>query len=313
MKIEKLCGVWSAAPTPLTENLKIDGASIERLAAHHEKLNINGVFIAGTCGEGPWLSDDMRLELARLSVKHNQGKMLLAMQVTDNSALRIIDNIKRIADTGVDIAVVAPPFFQINASQSYLKKIYFEIIEASPLPIGIYHLGKNTKTLVEPDTIASVVAHPKVVIVKDSSADPAAMSTIVRARNQRKGTLFALNGNEFDCVTYAQATYDGALLGGACFNGLMANEIIRLAKLGQINAAKLLQARMNELMFDVFGGKTIRCWLAGQKLLMVKLGVFSTNKTIINYRVDVVCEKAITAAIEREKAWLLPEACHALA
>jgi hypothetical protein len=92
----------------------------------------------------------------------------------------------------------------------------------------------------------------------------------------------------------------------------MANEIIRLAKIGQINAAKLLQARMNELMFDVFGGKDIHCWLAGQKLMMVKLGVFSTNKTIINYRVDTACEKTINAALEREMAWLLPEACYAL-
>ena len=306
MKTGKLCGIWSAAPTPLTNDFKIDGASIERLAAHHEKLNINGVFIAGTCGEGPWLSDAMRLELARLSVKYNQSKIPLAMQVTDNSALRIIDNIKRIADTGVDIAVIAPPFFQINDSQDYLKKLYLEVIEASPLPIGIYHLGKNTKTLVEPDTIVSIVAHPKVVIVKDSSADPVAMSAIVQARNQRKDKLFALNGNEFDCVIYAQATYDGALLGGACFNGLMANEIIRLTKLGQIDAAKSMQSRMNALMFDIFGGKDFNCWLAGQKLLMVQLGVFSTNKTIINYNVDAACEKAIDAAIEREKEWLLP-------
>ena len=312
MKTENLCGVWSAAPTPLTNDFKIDEASIGRLAAHHEKLKINGVFIAGTCGEGPWLSDAMRLGLAKLSVKYNQGKMLLAMQVTDNSALRIIDNIKRIADTGVDIAVIAPPFFQINASQDYLKKIYLEVIEASPLPIGIYHLGKNSKTLVEVGTITEIINHHNVKIIKDSSADPAAMTAIVQARDQRKGELFALNGNEFDCVTYAQSGYDGALLGGACFNGLMANEIIHRVKLSQINDAKLLQTRMNELMFDVFGGKDIHCWLAGQKLMMMKLGVFSTNKTIINYSVDAACEKAIDAAIEREKMWLLPEACHAL-
>jgi 4-hydroxy-tetrahydrodipicolinate synthase len=305
-------GVWSAAPTPFKDGYKLDRESIERLAEHQIRLGIKGVFIGGTCGEGPWLNDAMRLELAKLSVKYNQGKMHLAMQVTDNSALRIIDNIKRIADTGVDIAIIAPPFFQINASQDYLKKLYFEVIEASPLPIGIYHLGKNTKTLIESESIASIIAHPKVVVIKDSSADPVAMATIVRARNQRKGKLFALNGNEFDCVTYVEAGYDGALLGGACFNGFMANEIIRLAKLGQIDAAKLLQARMNELMFDVFGGKDIHCWLAGQKLLMVKLGIFSTNKTIINYQVDAACEKAIDAAIEREKAWLLPEVGHAL-
>ena len=307
MKTEKLCGVWSAAPTPLTWDLKIDEGSIERLAAHHQKLNVNGIFIAGTCGEGPWLSDAMRLELAMLSVKHNQWRAILAMQVTDNSALRIIDNIKRIADTGIDIAVIAPPFFQINASQDYLKRLYWEVIEASPLPIGIYHRGKHDNTLAETKTITEIISHPKVKLIKDSSDDPLAMSAIVQARNKRKGELFALNGDEFDCVTYAQATYDGALIGGACFNGLMANEIIRLTKLGQIDAARSLQARMNELMFDVFGGKDIHCWLAGQKRLMVKLGIFSTNKTIINYSVDEACEKAITVAIEREKTWLFPK------
>jgi 4-hydroxy-tetrahydrodipicolinate synthase len=312
MKTEKLCGVWSAAPTPLTEDFKIDEASIERLAAHHQKLNVNGVFIAGTCGEGPWLTDAMRLKLAELSVKYNQGKMVLAMQVTDNSALRIIDNINRIADTGVDITVVAAPFFQKNDSQDYLKKLYFEVIEASPLPVGIYYQGKNAKTLIEPRTMTEIIRHPKVKIIKDSSTDPIAMSDIVQVRNQRQGELFALTGDEFDCVAYVQAGYDGALLGGACFNGLMANEILRLTKLGNIAAAKLLQTRMNNLMFDVFGGKDIHCWLAGQKLLMVKLNVFSTNKTILNYSVDAACEEAIDAAIEREKAWLLPEACHEL-
>jgi len=312
MKTEKLSGVWSAAPTPLTRDLKIDGASVERLAAHHEKLNVNGVFIAGTCGEGPWLSDGMRMELAKLSVKYNQGRIPLAMQVTDNSALRIIDNIKRIADTGVDIAVIAPPFFQINASQDYLKKLYLEVIEASPLPIGIYHLGRNSKTLIEVNTMTEIISHPKVKIIKDSSADPVTMSAIVQARNQRKGELFALNGDEFDCISYILAGYDGVLLGGACFNGLMANEIIRLTRRGQINAAKLLQTQMNNLMFNVFGGKDIHCWLAGQKMLMVKLGIFSTGKTIINYTVDNACEKAIAAVIEREKTWILPEIYHAV-
>ncbi|MDD5598131.1 MAG: dihydrodipicolinate synthase family protein [Victivallaceae bacterium] len=304
---KKICDVWSAAPTPLTEDLEIDEASIARLAEHHEKLGINGVFIAGTCGEGPWLSDALRSKLARLNVKYYRNKMPVAMQVTDNSALRILDHIKRAADAGVDVAVIAPPFFQINATQNYLKKLYLEVIEASPLPIGIYHLGKNAKTIVEPETIGSIIAHPRVVLIKDSSSDPLAISIILKARNQRKGELFALNGNEFDCVTYAQAGYDGVLLGGACFNGLMANEIIRLTKLGQIEDAKQLQERMNNLMLDVFGGKDIHCWLAGQKTLLVKLGIFSTNKTIINYQVDVACEKAIDAAIEREKDWLLPE------
>ncbi len=43
MKTEKLCGVWSAAPTPFTADFKLDEASIERLATHHDKLKIKSI------------------------------------------------------------------------------------------------------------------------------------------------------------------------------------------------------------------------------------------------------------------------------
>jgi len=108
---ENIAGVWSATPTPFTDALKLDIEAIPRLVEHHLRLGVKGIFLGGTSGEGPWMSDSMRVELAKEVVKSNQDRMLLAVQVTDNSAIRMIDNIKRIEDSGVDIAVIAPPFF----------------------------------------------------------------------------------------------------------------------------------------------------------------------------------------------------------
>jgi 4-hydroxy-tetrahydrodipicolinate synthase len=303
---ENIAGLWSATPTPFTDELKLDIEAIPRLLEHHLRLGVKGLFLGGTSGEGPWMSDAMRLELAKEVVKCNNSRMLLAMQVTDNSAMRIIDNIKMIEDSGIDIAVIAPPFFQVNASQEYLKDLYLEVIENSSLPVGVYHRGKLSSVELEPQTIEEIITHPKVVLIKDSSSDPIAREMICKAIEKRKDKLFALNGNEFNSVPYAEAGYDGFLFGGACFNGLMANKILKLAKAGDIQGAQAMQDHMNLVMTRVFGGEGLPCWLAGQKQMMVELGIFNTRKTIINYEITEECINAIKTVVEQEKAYLLP-------
>ena len=303
---ENITGIWSATPTPLTNELKLDVEVIPRLVEHHLRLGVKGIFLGGTSGEGPWMTDSMRRELVVKTAESNRNRMLLAMQITDNSAMRMLDNIKRIEDCGVDIAVIAPPFFQCNASQEYLRELYFELIENSSLPVGIYHRGKFSSVQIETATLEEIIAHPKVVLVKDSSTDPEAREMICKAIAKRKDELFALDGDEFNSVPYVQAGYDGFLFGGACFNGFMANKIFKLASEGDIAGAQAMQDHMNEVMTKVFGGQGLPCWLAGQKQIMVELGIFNTCKTIINYSLTAECLKAIKAVVEQEKSYLLP-------
>jgi hypothetical protein len=79
-----------------------------------------------------------------------------------------------------------------------------------------------------------------------------------------------------------------------------------LAKTGDIAGAQAMQDHMNEVMTKVFGGEGLPCWLAGQKQIMVELGIFNTRKTIINYQISDECIKTIKSVVEQEKAYLLP-------
>jgi dihydrodipicolinate synthase/N-acetylneuraminate lyase len=160
--------------------------------------------------------------------------------------------------------------------------------------------------MIETATLEKIIVHPKVILVKDSSSDPTAREMICQVIEKRKDELFALNGNEFDSVPYVKAGYDGFLFGGACFNGFMADKIFQLAKAGDTAGAQAMQDHMNEVMIKVFGGEGIPCWLAGQKQIMVELGIFNTRKTIINYHITAECIRTIKEVVEQEKAYLLP-------
>jgi 4-hydroxy-tetrahydrodipicolinate synthase len=298
-------GVWSATPTPFTDTTSVDKSSVKRLVEHHLRLGVKGLFLCGTCGEGPWMTDRQKRSLIESVVRYAKGRLHIAAQVTDNSAPRILDNIKTVSDCGADIAVVAPPFFMDLVTPQILETLYLTVIEKSSLPIGIYDRGKFSSVFVPPQILKKIYMHPRVVLAKDSSSDPERMKVALGVRQKRKDIVL-LNGNEFDCVSYIKAGYDGLLLGGGIFNGYMAGCIIEAIKAGDIKKAEKLQQRMNDMMFKVFGGKDCACWLSGQKKLMVDMGIFKTWKGYLGYPLTPGCCKAIKMVIKEYADMLTP-------
>lgn len=302
---DNLCGVWSATPTPFTDKMDIDVKSIERMVEHHVKLGVKGLFLAGTCGEGAWMTDGQRRQLVQNAVKFSKGRLTLAVQVTDNSAARILDNIKQAQDDGADIAVIAPPYFLEPKTPKHLLDLYQTAIRKSPLPIGIYDRGKHGAVFVADKVLKDIYLEKNVVMAKDSSGDLKRMDVGLAAK-KKKPSLKLLTGWEFNMVPYIRKGYDGVLVGGGIFNGFIAGQIIQAVKDGQIDQANKTQELMNQIMYQVFGGKSIKCWLSGQKKLLVEMGIFSTWKSYLNYPLTPSCEKAIQKVIQKHQALLMP-------
>ena len=298
-------GVWSAAPTPLDDKNNIDKASVKRLVKHHLRLGVKGVFLAGSCGEGPWLSDARKSTLVQETVKAAKGKLGIAVQVTDNSAARILDNINRAKEDGAEYAVVAAPFFLMHATPKVLWVLYEEVLNKSTLPVIFYDRGKHSTVDVPIEVLKKIYAHSAVVAIKDSSSDPERMKIAVQARRKNR-QLRLLTGDEFDCVSALRMGYDGLMLGGAAFNGFLAGMIRQAALNNNWREAERLQKRMNDLMFKIYGGKKILCWLAGEKYILQQLGVFKNYHNLLGYELTANCEKAIDAIVETEQAILLP-------
>ena len=302
---ESLSGVWSATPTPLNDDLTVDTQSLKRMVEHHSRLGVKGLFLAGTCGEGAWLPEREKRRLVETVAKHAAGKLLVSVQVTDNSTARILDNIKAAREDGADIAVIAPPYFLLNANPRTLLNLYRQAIQKSPLPIGIYDRGAFGSVVIPNDTLAQIYAEPKVLIVKDSSTDPARREIALAARRKRP-ELRLFDGDEFHCVEYLKAGYDGVLVGGGIFIGYLAGKIIKATADGDFVLADKLQQRMNRMMYAVYGGKKIKCWLSGLKRLMVELGVFRTWKNYLDYPLTAPCLRDIQRLVERDRDILLP-------
>jgi dihydrodipicolinate synthase/N-acetylneuraminate lyase len=298
---ENIAGIWSAVPTPFTDELELDMDSVAHLVEHQVRLGIKGLLLASPNGEGNAMSDSMRMELAKEVVKSNRKRMLLSMLIQDNPAKLMLDDIKRIEDCGINIAVVGFPFTPIKITLEFLKKLYFTVVEGSSLPIALYHVNKASPA----SLLGEIILHPKVVLVANCKNDPHKSAMILNTAKGRENKLFTLGSNEANCISPVKFGYDGVLLNTACFTGFMAAGILRLVRKGKIKDAIEVQSYMNSILVDVLG-MDFEYFLAGQKQIMMELGIFNTVQNLLDEQISDERIARIREIIKEEKEFLLP-------
>lgn len=284
--------IWSATPTPLTADLTIDLPSVDRMIRNAVASGIHGVFLAGTCGEGPWLPDRERVRLVRAVVAEAKGKLKIAVQATDNSVPRILDNIRQAAEAGADYAIIAAPATFMNATPERVVALFAEAIGASPIPVGIYDLGRHRPVMIPEDRLTEIYLQPNVHLVKDSSGVPARRAAALEARKTKPG-LQLFNGDEFRCLEYLEAGYDGFMFGGACATAAQLQRIAAAFLAGNLSEARRLDADMKKALYGIYGGEQIACWLTGLKYYMVQCGLFASTASYLGYPLTDACRTFI--------------------
>ena len=284
--------LWSALPTPLHADLSVDDAAVARTITASIAGGMTGVFLAGTCGEGPWLPEREKERLIRTAKATAGDRLKLAAQVSDNSVPRVLDNISRVAAAGADIVVMTSPATFMNATPDRVVALFTDVVNASALPMSIYDLGAHRPVMIPVERLRDVYGLPNVVMVKDSSGDPARRAEAMAVRDTHPG-LQLFNGDEFRCVEYLEAGYDGCMFGGAVAMMPQLRQIVDLVAKGDGAAARLADAEMRRVLFGIYGGESIACWLTGLKHCLVQQGLFESSASFFEYPLTAECREFI--------------------
>ncbi|OHB55216.1 MAG: hypothetical protein A2Y12_09325 [Planctomycetes bacterium GWF2_42_9] len=294
-------GAWSAAPTPFKQNLAIDLHSVRRMITHHIRLGLKGVFIGGTCGEGPWLPRTDLRKLTQACTETSNGKIAVAVQVTDNSYSKVLEHIKEAKADGADLAIVAEPWFA-GPMSNVLEKHYMEIADRSVLPIGFY---SRSAKIVSLRIIKKVLQHPNVVMFKDSSVDDEVKNLALEVRS-KKPSLLLLTGYELNMTPYLEAGYDGVLAGGGVLIGSITAQMIKKSEEKDFAGVAKLQAHCDRINYTVYGGREIKTWLTGLKYALMKMGIFSTTAGYLQYPLRPAGKQKIDKMIKTQASVLFP-------
>lgn len=296
--------IWSATPTPFCEDGSIDAASVERLVLHHIGLGVTGLFIGGSCGEGPYMPTSHLVGLARETKKYAGDKLHVSVQVSDTSPSRVRENMKRLVDTGADSFIVAPSWIQAFAKNDFMPRYFLESLDNALAPMGIYFTIFQADTL-EPSLVREIVMHPSVKFIKDSTGKPEFRKGLMKLKPKRPDVSF-LTGFEWDVLAAIDDGYDGCLLGTGIFNAKMIRKAIECHIAEDVAQAQAWHERSNSLLRALFRDD-ISLWLGGLKYALTRLGIFSSDFLHLSFPITQDDKDRIDAALEDYRGFIMPE------
>ena len=288
-------------PTPFTRSLKLDKTSIEKTVKHQIRLGLDGALVGGTCGEGPLLTRKTFRSLTEKVCESSNGHITIGVQVTDNSFSKVLKHIENAKKDGADIVFVSEPWFKpARIGADFYERYYRQVIENSCLPVGLY----IREILLSVDTYYSLLSHPNVHILKDSSRNQA-LKKMVFERTQESDKLF-LTGDEFAIMDYMRNGYSGVLAGSGTLTGYLIKEMLAAFEKSDIPKSENLENLCHNIMYTVYGGEKLVSTLSGLKHSLKCLGIFETTAGYIKYPLPESVIHNIEEIVVNQKKYLYP-------
>lgn len=163
-------GITPPLVTPLLAADHLDVSALGRIANRAIDAGVAGLFVLGTTGEGPSLSQKLKREVVKRTCEIAGGRVpVLAglIEASTDDALRLADFS---AESGAAALVLTPPFY-FPISQAAVIQYAERLIPRLPLPVYLYNIPVFTKVPFEPETFAHLAQMPQVCGIKDSGGD----------------------------------------------------------------------------------------------------------------------------------------------
>jgi 4-hydroxy-tetrahydrodipicolinate synthase len=179
-------GAFTALVTPFTATGDIDKDVFRSLVRRQIDAGIHGLVACGTTGETPTLSHEedewviaTTLEIA--SERPSRARVRVIAGTGSNSTATAINSTRRGAALGVDAALVVAPYYN-KPDQRMLESHFRAVADEGGLPIIVYNVPGRTGVNVEAATLLRLAEHPRIVAVKEASANMDQIATILRDR-----------------------------------------------------------------------------------------------------------------------------------
>ncbi|MFK4106476.1 4-hydroxy-tetrahydrodipicolinate synthase [Streptomyces sp. NPDC019531] len=148
--------------------LDLDGAQV--LADHLVTEGCDGLVLSGTTGESPTTTDAEKAALV-MAVREAVGERASVVAGVGTFDTRHTVELALAAEkAGADGVLVVSPYYS-RPPQDALEAHFWEIADASGLPVMLYDIPGRTGTRIEPETAIRLAEHPRIVAVKDCSYD----------------------------------------------------------------------------------------------------------------------------------------------
>lgn len=178
----KIKGIVTAMVTPLDSN-GVNEKVTRKLVNRLIDSGIDGLFILGTNGEFYALTEQEKLDLAKIVVDETKGRVPVFAGAGGISTEGVIKLANQFALIGVDaVSVITPYLMKINDDE--LINHYEMIATQSELPVILYSIPQNTGIHLNEYVYTTLLKHKNIIGIKDSGGNLETLKMYIE-RNQR--------------------------------------------------------------------------------------------------------------------------------
>ena len=162
-------GSLPALVTPFKDG-KLDLDALKRIVEWHVDQGSNGLVPVGTTGESPTLTHEEHEIVVREVVRAADGRIPVIAGAGSNNTAETIRFMRYAESVGADAALVVTPYYN-KPTQAGMIAHFTAAHDCCELPIIIYNIPPRSVVDMTPDTMGQLAKLPRIVGVKDATAD----------------------------------------------------------------------------------------------------------------------------------------------
>lgn len=247
-------GVIVPVATPLTKDGDLDREGLSRLIEYLIAAGVHGLFANGSMSGFAFHPERRQVEIIEAVVAFTAGRVPVVAGIADTSIERVLERAASLRGIALEAYVVLPPYYFLY-SQEELRLFFRTVAARVDKPVILYENPRLVLNSLDPATLASLSAHPAVVAIKHSAADPEAWQELLNLLPSRRDVSL-ICGAEKKMSTGLRMGFDG-MTGG--FHNLMpelAVQMYEAAVQQQWDRCEQLQEQLNRgyRIFETAGG-----------------------------------------------------------
>ncbi len=167
-------GSFPALVTPF-KNGELDIDTLKKLVEWHIGEGSHGLVPVGTTGESPTLTHEEHETVIEEVVRAAAGRVPVIAGAGSNNTSESMRFMQHAAKVGANAALVVTPYYN-KPTQRGLIAHYTALHDCCDLPIFIYNIPGRSVVDMMPDTMGTLAKLPRIIGVKDATADMARVS-----------------------------------------------------------------------------------------------------------------------------------------
>ncbi|MCP1446272.1 4-hydroxy-tetrahydrodipicolinate synthase [Pseudomonas sp. GGS8] len=173
-------GIWVPIVTPF-HNGAIDFIGLRRLVSHLLEKGVDGIVVCGTTGEAAALGKHEQLAVLDAVLEQVPPERVV-MGLAGNNLTELLQFQSEILKRPLAGLLVPPPYY-IRPSQAGLEAFFKTVADASSVPVILYDIPYRTGIAFEQATLLRIVAHERIVAIKDCGGNPANTFALLSSGN----------------------------------------------------------------------------------------------------------------------------------